>query len=137
MRSGGYNTKKKQMILDYLQQNNENAVTADDIFNFLKQNDIEISISTVYRFLDRLVLENKLMVFTSNDSKKSSYKMVDEKKNCCQHLHLKCLECGKVVHLDCDFMDEFAKHINKDHNFNLKCENSVLYGKCKDCSLKK
>ena len=64
-------------------------------------------------------------------------KVGGEEKKCTEHLHLKCIRCGKVVHLDCDFMDEFKEHLYKDHGFRLHCSGDMLHGIFQDCENKK
>ena len=64
---------------------------------------------------------------------KAVYQYVELGQHCEEHLHLKCVKCGCIIHLDCGFMDEIAEHIQKDHGFQLQCKNSILYGICKDC----
>ena len=65
------------------------------------------------------------------------YQYVEQGKGCCDHLHLQCVKCGRIYHLDCAFMKEISEHIEKDHGFELQCRNSVLYGICKDCKTMK
>ena len=56
--------------------------------------------------------------------------------HCEEHLHLQCVKCGKIIHLECEFMDEISEHILKDHGFELQCKNSILYGMCSACQEK-
>ena len=49
---------------------------------------------------------------------------------------IKCIKCGKIVHLDCDFMDELREHLYQDHGFRLQCSGDMLHGICKDCENK-
>ena len=51
-----------------------------------------------------------------------------------EHLHLKCVRCGRIYHLDCHFMDEVRAHLMAEHGFTLQCEGSVLYGLCRSCA---
>ena len=44
-----------------------------------------------------------------------------------------CKKCGKLTHLDCDFLSGFEKHIMEHHGFSLEYSGSILYGICKDC----
>ena len=52
---------------------------------------------------------------------------------CSHHLHMHCVKCGKVFHLNCSFMDEIAHHLNEEHGFVIDCEKSVLMGLCEEC----
>ena len=58
---------------------------------------------------------------------------VEPGRGCEQHLHLKCVKCGKIIHLECHFMEEISHHIEESHGFTLQCKNSILYGICKEC----
>ena len=60
-------------------------------------------------------------------------KYVDEEKGCHEHYHLKCIECGKLIHVDCTHIDEIQSHIEKHHNFSVDKSRIVLYGTCSDC----
>ena len=59
---------------------------------------------------------------------------MDEGRHCREHLHLKCVQCGRIYHLDCHFMDEVRAHLMAEHGFTLQCEGSVLYGLCRHCA---
>ena len=50
-----------------------------------------------------------------------------------RYLDLKCVKCGKIIHLECHFMEEISHHIEESHGFTLQCKNSILYGVCKEC----
>ena len=59
---------------------------------------------------------------------------IREQWHCREHLHLKCVQCGRIYHLDCHFMDEVRAHLMAEHGFTLQCEGSVLYGLCRRCA---
>ena len=75
--------------------------------------------------------------YVSGQGSQAAYQYVEQGKGCCDHLHLQCVKCGRIYHLDCAFMKEISEHIEKDHGFELQCRNSVLYGICKDCKTMK
>ena len=106
-RSDGYNTKTRQLILDYLINNRQHAVSASNILEHLEE-----------------------------QGAKAVFQYVDESRHCREHLHLKCVQCGRIYHLDCHFMDEVRAHLMAEHGFTLQCEGSVLYGLCRHCAQK-
>ena len=136
MAGTSYNTKSRQKIMEYLKNNIEKTVTVDDIFCYLQTIGYSVNITTVYRAVERLAGEGKLLKYTTDDGKKSSYQYVDQNTLCHDHLHLQCSECGKIIHLDCDCMKDILAHISAEHDFNIKCNNTILYGQCKDCKRK-
>lgn len=136
MKLEGYNTKKKQEILQFLKSSKDRALTVDEIYTYLINKDIKINITTIYRYLEKLMQANRLMKFASDDNKKHTYQYVENKGTCIKHLHLQCSECNKVIHLDCNYMDEMMEHISKYHHFNLSTQSAILYGKCEECQRK-
>ena len=69
----------------------------------------------------------------SEKGNQAVYQYVEQGHHCDEHLHLKCVKCGCIIHLECDFMREIAEHIKKDHGFELQCKNSIIYGMCSKC----
>ena len=118
-----YQTKSRQMILDYLIRNKDRAVHVSDIIRHMDQEECSVNKTTVYRYV-------------ADKGEKAGYQYVEQPSRCQKHLHLQCSECGKVIHLDCDFMKEISEHILSDHGFTLCCKDSILYGVCDECSKK-
>ncbi|MGP1418528.1 MAG: Fur family transcriptional regulator [Sphaerochaetaceae bacterium] len=137
MKPGGYRTSQRMAILDCLRANSDVTVSADDIMKMLIESGAKANIATVYRNLERLYHENLVLRFPAEDGSKYCYQLARD-EHCCQgHLHLKCSECGKVIHLDCDFMGKLADHIRGEHGFSMNFENSIIYGLCDDCRMGK
>ena len=135
-RSDGYNTKTRQLILDYLINNRQHAVSASDILAHLEEQGAAPNPTTVYRYLDKLAGEQRVMKYVADKGEKAVFQYVDEGRHCREHLHLKCVRCGRIYHLDCHFMDEVRGHLMAEHGFTLQCEGSVLYGLCRSCAAK-
>mgnify|MGYP004452997341 CR=1 FL=1 len=135
-RSDGYNTKTRQLILDYLINNRQHAVSASNILEHLEAEGASPNPTTVYRYLDKLAGEQRIMKYVADKGERAVFQYVDEGSHCREHLHLKCVQCGCIYHLDCHFMDEVRAHLMADHGFTLQCEGSVLYGLCRSCAAK-
>ena len=133
-RSDGYNTKTRQLILDYLINNRQDAVSAANIQQHLEAQGVRPNPTTVYRYLDKLAGEQRVMKYVADKGEKAVFQYVDEGRHCREHLHLKCTGCGRIYHLDCRFMDEVRAHLMAEHGFALQCEGSVLYGLCRACA---
>lgn len=52
---------------------------------------------------------------------------------CHNHFHLKCVKCGRLFHVSCDFLSQIEEHVYKHHIFLLTIPRTVLYGVCEDC----
>lgn len=128
-----YNTKIKKKILEYFADNAENTYSAKDIHSKLTEKGEKVNITTVYRNLDNMTGDGVLIRFQDSRCEKAIYKYSGKGRNCRSHLHMKCVECGLVIHLDCHFMHELEIHVKEEHGFKLLCSNSVIYGICKNC----
>lgn len=137
MTGNGYATASRKRILDFLKQSSDRTVTAAEIGSYLKENDSEVNITTIYRYLDKLEREGTVLKYVAEKGNQAVYQYVEIGHRCEEHLHLKCMECGRIIHLECSFMEEIAEHIEKDHGFLLQCKNSILYGTCEECRKKK
>lgn len=134
MSGSTYNTKQKQTILSLLEENKDRQFSCEEITEALKNNGTPVGKTTVYRFLDNLESKGIVRKFTFTDTKISSYQYIDEQLNCHEHMHLKCVCCGNLVHLGCDFMSEVGKHILEHHKFRVDNSKTVILGLCEKCS---
>lgn len=137
MAGNGYVTANRRRILEYLMESDERAVTAADVSAYLKEQKCEVNITTVYRYLDKLAKDGTLIKYVAEKGGQSAYQYVKPGRGCSEHLHLKCVKCGRIIHLDCHFMKEISAHIAKEHEFSLQCSQSILYGVCRECSDRK
>ena len=110
-RSDGYNTRTRQLILDYLINNRQHAVSASNILEHLEAQGASPNPTTVYRYLDKLAGEQRIMKYVADKGERAVFQYVDEGRHCREHLHLKCVQCGRIYHLDCHFMDEVRAHL--------------------------
>ena len=46
---------------------------------------------------------------------------------------LKCSGCGRLIHVECGYLDELAQHVLEHHGFVISPEKTVLYGLCDKC----
>lgn len=132
-----YRTKARTEMMHYLEENRLRTVSAEDILLDLRKKGLRISATTVYRYLERLCQEHVAMKFVAEKGEKAVYQLEHAEKQCKEHLHLKCLKCGRVIHMDCGFMEEVEEHLKAEHGFALQCEGSVLYGVCEVCERQK
>lgn len=128
-----YHTKARQEILNYLRSCWASPVSASDILQHLKEIGTPVNPTTVYRYLNKLCSDHVLIKYVASKGQKAVYQLAEQNQNCSEHLHLKCSRCGKIIHLDNGFMEEFRRHLQTHHDFQLQCEGSMLYGVCQSC----
>ena len=127
-----YNTKQKSKLLFFLIENKNKYLSADDIQKYVVKEELNIGLTTIYRYLNLLEKQGKLRVELKEHTKYYQY-IMDE---CSEHYHLKCKECGKIFHLECEVFQELREHILLEHKFNMdsKCE---ILGLCEKCNKNK
>lgn len=134
MAGTGYATASRKKILEYLIENHNRTVTVADIDAHLKECGHEVNITTIYRYLDKLEKEATVMKYVAEKGSQATYQYIEEGHDCDGHLHLQCVKCGNVIHLECHFMHELLEHVEKEHGFVMQCKNSIIYGTCKTCA---
>ena len=122
-----YKTKSRKLILQYLIEEKKHTLSIYNILDFLKEQEELVNVSTIYRYLDKLVSEGKVMKYQNEEGKKAVFQYIEEENTCHQHLHMQCVKCGRVIHLNCGFMEEIKAHMMKHHRCRLQCHNSILY----------
>ena len=129
-----YQTKQKRQLIDYFKNNHRKPFSMNEIMDKVCPDGK--GKSTIYRIMSQLTDSGELIKM-QDDSKTVLYQYVGEGTDCCSHFHLKCSQCGNLIHLDCEHIDTISQHIFDEHNFILDMKKTVFYGICKDCSIKK
>lgn len=136
MRPDEYKTRCGMLILDFLKNSQNKSVSAKEIAQHLAQKGEPANITTVYRRLEKLVSEKKLISHSSENGKTILYQYTEANPACLEHIHFQCTACRKIFHLDCDAEREFINHIEKKHGLKIDFSKTVLHGLCADCSKK-
>ena len=79
-RSDGYNTRTRQLILDYLINNRQHAVSASNILEHLEEQGASPNPTTVYRYLDKLCAEHVVIKYPDLNSDKAMFQFAGEEK---------------------------------------------------------
>ena len=122
-----YLTKPRKMILDLFENNPETSFSAKEI---IEDPEITVGEATVFRCLTHLTARGYLRKYDSGEGALYQY---NRKGECDRHFHLKCLTCGKIIHLDCELMETIGAHIREDHAFAIDVSRTVIYGHCESC----
>lgn len=129
-----YNTKQKQLVLRLIEEYRHKQLTCDEITQFLSDEGTPVGRTTVYRQLEKLASDGKIKKHFSRTLKSYTYQFIDVGLNCDEHMHLRCVYCGKYEHLGCEFMSKVSEHISKHHNFTVDNSHTEIVGVCGKCS---
>ena len=124
-----YKTEQRKELLEFMVKNNNKFVNADGIEKYLKNRNISVGLTTIYRFLNSLEKQGKVRVEYREHTK--YYQYISEE--CNNHYHLRCKKCGKLIHLHCDEIQELKEHIAKEHNFEIDSMATIM-GICATCN---
>lgn len=127
------NTKQKEIIINFLKENKDRHLTAEDILLELRKQSEEVSQATIYRNLSELVKEGELRKYISDVAKKACFQYVDNVNKCSKHYHLICDECGSIIHFEGTELQKLKDKILGQNKFEVNLEKVVLYGKCEKC----
>lgn len=128
-----YKTKYQENIMNYIEDHKDQSFCAADVYAYMIRNEIQINLATVYRNLDKLTADHTLMKYKAADSDSFLYQYAGVNGDCQEHLHLQCSSCGKIYHLDGDFMKKMAEYLTQTHMFKLDCAASSIRGLCEEC----
>lgn len=128
-----YMTKSYKYILNYVECHRDTRFTANDIIHQATEDHCSFDQATIYRNLEKLVKKGVILKFKATGEDSNQYQVVEDMNHCLHHLHLQCRKCGKIIHLDCCFMNTIEEHLVEDHGFSINCNDSVIIGLCQDC----
>lgn len=115
-------TSQRKDILNAL--NELHHASFDDIVEFLKNKNIKISLSTLYRNIIALEEGNFIRKVDVN-----SNKVIYELTLLDEHDHFVCVKCHNVIDI---FSNKKRKHLDSNGNLIEKA-NVTYYGICKNC----
>lgn len=127
-KSGLKSTKSRKAILDILIKSNQ-PIAAEQIFLALKEKNIDINLSTVYRTLESL--ESKDLVtkisIIDDDRMLFEYNQLDHRH------YLVCLDCKKIITIQNCPLGSYEKTLEDKTHFNIIGHKLYLYGYCEEC----
>lgn len=127
---GTYQTRQRRAVLDFLARNGERQFTVDALLAAMGEN--APGRSTAYRLLDRLAEEGAVRRFLSEGTHTAAYQATAT-GHCDAHLHLKCVTCGKLIHLDEAISDAVQSDLLCRAGFAVDDSRTTIFGTCADC----
>jgi Fur family ferric uptake transcriptional regulator len=132
-RPENYHTKQRAAVLSYIASLNGIHATAAQIVKYFNNQDSAIGRTTIYRHLGKLVESGKVRKYTIDGVTGACYQFVSPEDSQRTHLHLKCENCGQLLHMECELFEQIRGHFYDHHIFKINTMRTVLYGKCEAC----
>ncbi|MFB9761982.1 MULTISPECIES: ferric iron uptake transcriptional regulator [Bacillaceae] len=127
-------TPQREATVRVLLENEEDHLSAEDVYLLVKEKSPEIGLATVYRTLE-LLTELKIVDKINFGDGVSRYDLRQEGATRFHH-HLICTECGAVEEIQEDLLGEVEKQVEKAWNFKVKDHRLSFYGMCHACQEK-
>ena len=127
--------QRKEILRIFVEHPNYHHMSAEDVYGFLRKQDSEIGLATVYRALDLLSKLGILVQIDFGDGC-ARYELNTADPNVHQHHHLICVKCKKVIEFEEDLLDDLEADIAKKSGFQILNHEVKFFGYCKDCRTK-
>lgn len=129
-----YHTQQRCALLAFLSAHADKQFTVEQLLTAM--GDAAPGRSTVYRALDRLVEEGTVRRFAPESGGSAAYQAMDP-GHCDAHLHLKCVDCGRLIHLDTGVSDALQADLLRAAGFTVDGRSTTIYGTCAACGRKR
>lgn len=128
-------TNQRIGVLETLASYPDKHLTAEEIYDKVKQEYPEIGLATVYRTV-QLLLELHLIDKINLDDGCVRYEIAHLEGGTTKHHHhhLVCLSCGNVFSFEDDLLEQLEDEIKKKLDFRVVDHEVKLYGYCRECA---
>lgn len=128
-------THQRRNIVEILLEKSSEHMNTEEIYNVVKKRCPEIGLATCYRtiqILDKLGYLNKLNL----DDGSIRYQInLDISSH--NHHHLVCNECGRIIEVEEDMLDNIECSIQNKYDFKITNHDLKFHGICSECNKKK
>lgn len=128
-------TPQREATVRVLLENEEDHLSAEDVYLLLKERSPEIGLATVYRTLE-LLNELKIIHKINFGDGVARYDLNAEGAERFHH-HLVCIHCGSVDEIMEDLLGEVEKKVERDFDFQIIDHRLTFHGICYRCKDKK
>ena len=112
-----YQTKQQQAVLRCLQLRAEECLSAADLSEELRHGGL-----TQQGLVHKVTTEEGAL-----------YQYCPQAGHPHDCFLLRCEGCGRMVHLDCQHLEEVCRHLSSEHHFRIDPRRTVLTGLCDHC----
>ncbi|HET7629191.1 MAG TPA: Fur family transcriptional regulator [Bacillales bacterium] len=128
-------TPQREATVRVLLENEEDHLSAEDVYFLVKDKAPEIGLATVYRTLE-LLSELKVVDKINFGDGVSRYDLRQEGAAHFHH-HLVCMECGAVDEIQEDLLGDVEKTVEDRWRFLIKDHRLTFHGICHRCRERK
>jgi len=123
-----YRTAQRESLVRLFCSNPDRQFTIEE----LQDNLDGISLSSIYRNINDMVKQGTIRRFQRDCLRSFCYQYIGESA-CNDHLHLKCSQCGCIIHMDSTSSSQILAKLRNSTGFELDKSTTILHGSCSDC----
>ncbi|WP_027417354.1 Fur family transcriptional regulator [Aneurinibacillus terranovensis] len=124
-------TPQREATLRVLLENEEDHLTAEDVYLLVRDKSPDIGLATVYRTLE-LMSDLSIIHKINFGDGVSRYEFRDEDAEH-HHHHLICVQCGSVNEIHEDLLGEVEKSVSSNFHFKILDHRLTFHGICQKC----
>jgi len=128
---GDRQSQQRYKILDTF-LNQEEHISADELYLIVREKYPEIGYATVYRTLKLIVDAGLAQEVNCGDN----VKRFEHKYAHRHHDHLVCTKCGGIIEVTNKQLEEIQNRLAKEHNFKVERHRLDIFGLCSECRKK-
>lgn len=135
LQSQGYKlTPQREATVRVLLENEEDHLSAEDVFMLVKEKAPEIGLATVYRTLELLNELHVVEKLNFGDGVARYDLRGDNNKH--HHHHLICVQCGSMQEIQEDWLGPLEERLEKEFQFHVVDHRLDFQGICRECQEK-
>ncbi|WP_202076809.1 Fur family transcriptional regulator [Caldalkalibacillus salinus] len=125
-------TPQREATVRVLLENEEDHLSAEDVYLLLKERSPEIGLATVYRTLE-LLSDLKIIHKINFGDGVARYDLNAEGAERFHH-HMVCIQCGSVDEIMEDLLGEVEKKVERNFQFKIYDHQLTFHGVCHRCT---
>jgi len=124
--------QRKEILQIFVDSEEGSHLSAEEVYELLRQKDFDFGLATVYRTLELL---NELGILNKVEfgDGRTRYELSAANPQLHQHHHLICLNCKKIIEFEDDLLDDLENLISKKSDFEIVNHEVKFFGYCSDC----
>ena len=132
LKNKGYKlTPQRKAILDVVMANQGKHLSTEEIYDIVRKDCPDIGLATVYRTLLLLSDLDVLSKMNIDDGCVRYELNIHEDDH--QHHHLICSNCGLIIEVVEDLLEDLETRVETEFDFLIKDHNLKFYGICSKC----
>lgn len=127
-------TPQRKLVLQIFMENKEQHLSAEELYQLSREKGEDIGLATIYRTLELLEELGFLQKMNFGDGR-SRYELVptDMQERTHHHHHLICLDCGQILEVEEDLLNQLERVVEEKHNFQIVNHYLQFFGYCPTC----